>query len=471
MQTKTVYKSPLIIIIGWLCLLLPQSFGSSVQNGSSPEELVCRMEPGYDIEIINITFGTTVRSYQPQIKCYLLIPPEDQDPESLAAVIDARLDVQYCGVNYYLVAPEPFQRSQPFLDNQGIGDLETQLAATTLDLVVAQEISIGLDVSVAILDGGIDFDHPEFVAKSGGVYSGWDFIDNDSIAFDEPGGSCSGHGTFVAGIVKLVAPAANIYAYRVLDTTGEGDGYNIAAAVLKAIDDGCKAINISFGMIGENVALDDALKYARDNDVLVIAAAGNDSTDSNLIFPFPASRYYCIAVAALDSLNYRADFSNFGVKVNVCAPGTWIYAPYIDTLYGWWNGTSFATPFVTGLAALIYSINQDIEWDDIYNIINQTATSVDSLNPGIEGLLGNGLINPVDALEMAGSQHIPGDANHDDVVNLLDIIYIISYMYREGPAPIPLASADADGSGNITILDMTYLIRYLYRDGPPPVAL
>lgn len=460
----------MIIFLGWLLLLLPHSFGSGLNNGSNPEELVCRMEPGYDIEIINTLYGTTVRSYQPQIKCYLLIVPEGQDPESLATVINDRPDVQYCGANYYLAAPEPFQRSQPFLDNQGIGDLETQLAATTLDLATAQVITEGIDVNVAILDGGIDFDHPEFVEKSGGVFSGWDFIDNDSIANDEPGGSCSGHGTFVAGVVKLVAPASHIYAYRVLDTTGEGDGYNIAAAVLKAIADSCKVINISFGMIGENVALDDALRFARDNDVMVIAAAGNDSTDSNLIFPFPASRYYCIAVAALDSLNYRADFSNFGVKVNVCAPGTAIYAPYLDTLYGWWSGTSFAAPFVTGLAALIYSLNPDIEWDDVYNIINQTATNVDSLNPGIEGMLGNGLINMTAALQMVGEPYMSGDANHDEIVNLLDIMFVISYLYRGGPAPIPLISADADGSGSVTILDLAYLIKYLYKNGPPPVG-
>lgn len=74
--------------------------------------------------------------------------------------------------------------------------------------------------------------------------------------------------------------------------------------------------------------------------------ASNDSTEADLVFPFPAHKVSCIAVAALDSLNIKADFSNYGDKVDICAPGTRIYSTFLDTSYAWWDGTSFAAPFV-----------------------------------------------------------------------------------------------------------------------------
>ncbi len=437
-------------------------------GGYKPDELVCKMQPGSDIDVINTTYGTTIKNQLQETHCYLLRVQSGADAESLAVVINARPDVIYCRPNFYLAAPEPYQRSQPFLDLTAVGDFELQMAAVTLDLAAVQEITVGTDEKIAVIDGGVDFEFPLFGIGSGEVMSGWDYVDNDPVAFDEPGGACSGHGTFVAGILRLVAPEATIISYRVLDTTGEGDGYNIAAAVVQAVNDSCCAINLSLGMVGDNDALDDALQFAKENDVMVVAAAGNDSSGNNLIFPFPASRTNSIAVAALDSMNLKADFSNYGEKVDICAPGTGIYAPCTDNLYGWWDGTSFATPFISGLVALMHSVNPHLDWVDIHNIIRQTATDVDSLNPDYAGLLGGGLVNMTEALDKA-VPFIGGDANRDRELNIFDVTYIIGYLYQGDLAPLPVAVADVDLDGTINIFDIVYMIGFLYLNGPAPL--
>jgi len=444
------------------------NYAQKPPGGYRPEEIICKMEPSYSVEIINNAYGTVIKSHQLQTDCYLLATPAGQNADSLAEIIDARPDVAYCRANYYLTAPEPFQRTQPFLDVSCIGDINLQTAATQLQLDESHLISEGEGVRIAIIDGGVNLTHPYFAASPENLVSRWDYIDNDSIANDEPGGSGSGHGTSVAGIAKLVAPAAQLYIYRVLDTSGLGDGYNIASAVLMAVEDSCRVINLSLGMVGIHDALDDALKYAKTRDIMIVASAGNDSTDNNLIFPFPAERMYCLAVAAIDSLNRKAIFSNYGVKVDICAAGTAIYAPYLDTLYAWWDGTSFSAPFVSGLAALLFSQDSMLTLDEADSAILKSGTNIDSINPGYEGMLGYGALNILASLESM----IPiaaGDLNGDKTVNVIDVTYLINFLYKHGPVPLPNEGGDLNGDLHVNALDVTYLINFLYKNGPPPL--
>ncbi len=472
-----------------------------------PDELVCEMLPGYDVDIINQTYGTMIKGIQYQTGCYLLMVPPNQDAESLGAVIEERPDVLYCGLNYYLNAPEPYQRSQPFIDIQVVGDLELQSAAQTLNLASALTMSTGDGIRVAIIDAGVDLNHPFFAQSPGEVISRWDYIDNDSLALDEPGGPAYGHGTFIAGIYSLVAPGADIYAYRVLDTAGSGDGYSIAEAILLAIEDSCRVINLSLGMMGVHDAIDEALKEAKRNGIIIIAAAGNDSTNNGLLFPFPAERAYSLAVAALDSMNIKADFSNYGVNIAVCAPGTGIYSIFPDGQYAWWDGTSFAAPFAGGLAALLIASDPEAGWDELMALIGSTAINIDSLNPGLEGQLGSGLIDLVTALGSSGQvamsgldcngnmiddaidvlngtladtngdgilegcvEFYCGDLNADLTPNILDIVYYIDYKFKYGPQPYPPASGDANHDQSLNVVDILLLIDYKFKSGPPPVC-
>ncbi len=461
------YVPVLLLIL--LLFISASSFSFKGQGEYKPDEIICEMLPGYSIDIVNDLFGTTIKGFQAQTDCYLLATHPGQNPESLAVAISALPEVLYCGVNYYLSAPEAFQRSQPFLEEQDIITFCSQPIALAFELPEVYNIADGSDIRVAVVDGGVNLTHQVFTEYQG-VYYGWDYIDNDQIANDEPGGSCSGHGTFVTGVIKLVAPASEIYCYRVLDTAGLGNGFDVADAILRAVDNGCRIVNLSLGMDGIHDAVDEAIKYAERNNVIVTAAAGNDAIGTNLDFPFPASREYCIAVAALDSLNLLADFSNYGLKVDLCAPGTGILAPFLGSYYAWWNGTSFSTPFVSGQAALVFSLNPLLTGNEAEDILEESAVNIDELNPEYAGLLGHGLIDIMASVEAIG-QNILGDFNLSGTIDLLDIVYLINYIYKDGPAPYPILSADVDCSGSNNILDVVYLINYIYKQGPPPCYL
>lgn len=467
-MSKREFRSRSIILLTTMMLILISAAGFANPNGDyESDRLVCEMRAGYNITYINGTYGTTVLNTIFSTGAYLLQTQPGVDAESLAAVISLDSAVLYCGPNYYLDAPEPFQRSSPFLDNQFIGTFESQPAAAALALPDVHTVATGTTVKVGIIDTGLNFDHPQFVARSSNAHSGYDFVDNDLDANDEPGGVASGHGTFVAGAIALVAPDAELYAYRTLDTLGRGNGYTIARAVVKAVEDGCRIINLSLGLRGNHKAIHDAIDFAESLGVVVIAAAGNDSTGDENLFPFPALKSSVIAVAAVDSLNHKADFSNWGKKVDLCAPGTRVYAPHLDTLFAWWDGTSFAAPMVAGVAALMLQIDPNLTADAIDSLLAETATDIDALNPLYEGDLGKGLVNP-SAVLAALTGFTCGDANGNNNVNISDAIFVINHVFSGGPPPVPTMAGDCNCSGSLTISDAVYLINYVFAGGDPP---
>ena len=465
---KNEFRSRRNVLLTAVMLMLLSVTLIANNNGEyESDRLVCEMRVGYNINYINTTYSTTVLNTIFSTGAYLLQTQPGVDAESLAAVISLDTAVLYCGPNYYLDAPEPFQRSSPFLDNQFIGTFESQPAAAALSLPSAQVVATGTAVKVGIIDTGLNFEHPQFAARSSHVHSGFDFVDNDADANDEPGGVASGHGTFVAGAIALVAPGADLYAYRTLDTLGRGNGYTIARAVVKAVEDGCRIINLSLGLRGHHSAIHDAIDFAESLGVVVVAAAGNDSTGDENLFPFPALKSSVIAVAAVDSLNHKADFSNWGNKVDLCAPGTRVYAPHLDTLYAWWDGTSFAAPMVAGVAALMLSIDSSLTADAIDSILGETAIDIDAINPLYAGELGKGLVNPPAALA-ALTDFVCGDANGTNSINISDAIYVINYIFAGGSPPVPTLAGDCDCSGSLTISDAVFLINFVFAGGDPP---
>jgi hypothetical protein len=463
---RTLLLTTMLLTILMSTAVLAMNGPRPGKGGYKPSEIICRLDSTTTIDVINALFGTTIRGHQTQTDCFLLFVSGGRNADSVAEIIAQTPGVVYCSPNYYLVTPEGFQGSSPFPDLEVTGDMNEQLAVDQLLLTQVHEVATGTGVKVAVIDGGVNLNHPYFGLYPGELVSAWDYVDDDPVAFDEPGGSSSGHGTFVAGIIRLVAPDANLYVYRVLDTAGVGDGFSIAEAVLKAISDGCKVINLSLGTSGAHDGLDDALRLARQNNIMVIAAAGNDSTDAPNEFPFPASREYCMAVAALDSVFLKADFSNYGTPIDVCAPGTWVYGPYLDELYAWWDGTSFSTPFVTGLAALLKQQKPVASWDDLYTSITNAAVNVDTLNPTYAGLLGAGQIN---LLESLGSSRdiMLGDLNSDGTVSIGDISTLITYLFINPSIPNPGIAADVNCDNVLSISDVSTLVAHLFIDGQP----
>lgn len=307
----------------------------------------------------------------------------------------------------------------------------------------AWEYSTGTDIIVAVLDTGIDYYHPELDSQlwynlndpingidddgNGYVddYLGWDFIgeewtnpseDNDVMDID-------GHGTHVSGIIAAedntegiigVAYGAKILPVRVLDDEGSGTYEAIADGIRYAVDMGARVLNLSLGgYISMPSTLVDAIAYAISEGAIIVAAAGNDSTDAD--DHTPSNDPNIIAVAAMDPDDDISSFSNYGSTIEVAAPGRDILSLHAygsdmygdddhyvpdgdeDALYYWANGTSMATPFVSGLAALLLSQDPGLTLEDLRT---QLYFSAEDLGPaGWDEDYGYGLINAHNALK------------------------------------------------------------------------
>jgi thermitase len=266
-----------------------------------------------------------------------------------------------------------------------------QYAAKYLNLSCVDKSS-GKGVKVAVLDTGAQLDHPALKANFSGVER-YDFVDNDTIPSeildanrDGKRDLLAGHGTHVAGIVDRVAPAAKIMPLRVLNSKGIGNAYTISKAVSFAERYGTDVMNLSLGSSQRSELLQEMIGHAIERGAVVAAAAGN----SNEKAPhYPAAGNYGASVVSLsrpstagllavssvvpfeDRKRYKYErksvFANYGKWVSVAVPGEnqvgleyGIRSAFPVNKYANWRGTSMATPFISGQAALIRSVDPSL---------------------------------------------------------------------------------------------------------------
>lgn len=252
----------------------------------------------------------------------------------------------------------------------------------------------GQGVKVAVIDTGIDYTHPELA----GIYAGgYDFVNNDDDPMDD-----HGHGTHCAGILAAaingegvigVAPDVELYALKVLNSSGNGYWSDIVLAVQWCVDNEIQITSNSYGGSGYNADLETAFNNAYYSGVLSIAAAGNSGGGENYDrVLYPAKLSSVVAVAATDSSDNRAYFSSTGPTVEVSAPGVNIYSS-IPGGYGYKQGTSMACPHVVGEAAQVEYAHPD--WDNITVRGQIRASATDLGKEGHDWLCGFGLVNAV----------------------------------------------------------------------------
>jgi type VII secretion-associated serine protease mycosin len=262
----------------------------------------------------------------------------------------------------------------------------------------------GKNVKVAVIDTGVDTVNAQL--KGGAVANGKDFL--------HPGGNGKtdkvGHGTKVAGIIaarKLdgtgfigLAPEATIIPIRQNDDQGSGNVGTMIQAIKYAADAGAKVINISQDTASKmDPTVDETfravIKYAQEKDALIVAAAGNDGADGKIKETYPAAYPGVLAVAASDRNNARAPFSQSGPFVGVAAPGI----DMVSTVPVGGNcvdqGTSFAAPYVSGVAALIRAKHPEWTYKQVITQIEQTA---DRTKAGRDDFVGWGVIDPAAAV-------------------------------------------------------------------------
>jgi subtilisin family serine protease len=230
-------------------------------------------------------------------------------------------------------------------------------------------------VVIAVIDTGIQLNHPDLAAQ---IVPGYDFIDNDTDASDG-----HGHGTHVAGTSGAVTnnaiggagtcPNCRLMPVRVLGNNGSGTLLGVANGIIYAADRGAQVINMSLGGSG-NATLENAVNYAWGRGSLLACAAGNDGTDDTT-YAYPAAYANCLAVGATDAADDDALYSNWGLWVDIAAPGTAIYSTWIGSSYNTIQGTSMATPHVAGVAGLLAS--QGLNNAQIRSRLETTADPID----------------------------------------------------------------------------------------------
>jgi hypothetical protein len=302
-----------------------------------------------------------------------------------------------------------------------------------LNLTNAWDITVGsTNVIVAVIDSGIRYTHLDLAAQmwrnpgeipGDGIDNDGDGIVDDVFGFNALTGSGNpnddnGHGTHVAGTIGAaannghphvgVAWNVRLMAIKAADAQGFLSSSAIIAGVDFAILKGAKIINCSFGGYLSSVAESDAFLRARNAGILVVAAAGNDSINTD-IFPFYPAGYQfdnIITVAALDRTDGMAFFSNFGrTNVNVGAPGVEILSTDIaaDNAYRLLDGTSMAAPHVAGVAALVFSLTNTMTYSEVRNRILFTTAPVPALTFSTST---GGRVNAHRALTTAGDNQL-----------------------------------------------------------------
>jgi len=269
-------------------------------------------------------------------------------------------------------------------------------------------------VLVGIVDTGIDYGHPDLVANY--VPLGYNWVNNSSDPRDD-----NGHGTHVAGIIAAtinngigIAGLAQVHimAEKALNATGWGDEVDLSKAIIHAVNQGAKILSNSWGSYSDSSLIHDAIGYAYNHTVLVVAAAGNDNSNAPM---YPAAYPEVVSVAATDQFDFPASFSNWGDWIDISAPGVQVYStmptyhvtlndyPYHKSMdYDYLSGTSMACPHVSAVAALIWSefSSASRNW-----VRKQLMLSADDLGtPGFDMFYGWGRVNASNAILQGPSQ-------------------------------------------------------------------
>jgi subtilisin family serine protease len=335
--------------------------------------------------------------------------------------------------------------------------IESQYALRMLRAGQAWPQATGKGMLVGVLDTGIDWNHPDLAenvwinsgedrnkngrfdpwpstVEIGGVFgdldgidddgNGWiddvigydfvdqdvgnvgDYRDRDPVPVDE-----HGHGTSVSGVIAAVANngigiaglafEAKVVALRAFDATGNAEEDDVAVALMYAALMGIPIVNMSFGDGVDSPVLADAVAVAAEAGCLLVASAGNTGQVSR---QFPAGYNAVMAVGATNEQDRRAPFSSTGPLVDVVAPGQDIWTTAIGGRYRSVNGTSFAAPYVAAAAALLWQARPLLTWQEIRGILRET--SVDMGPRGFDPEFGNGRLDVVRALALAGASAV-----------------------------------------------------------------
>lgn len=361
-------------------------------------------------DVVNEELETLSAQAAPIAQLYKVTFPTDQDPVAVAASLEADPSVEFAEPNFIAgIAGDPKNIPPHLTPNDQYYALQWHFPA--IQLPAAWDITTGEGVVVAIIDTGIDFNTPDMAGTR--RQPGYDFVNNDADPTDD-----QSHGTHVAGTVAQttnnnigvagVAFNATLLPVKVLAADGNGTYDNIIKGITYAVNQGADVINMSLAGSQGTQALREAVKFAHDAGVVVVAAAGN--SNSSVAYP-AAYDEFVIAVGAVRFDNSRAGYSNFGPEIDLMAPGGDVDRDDNNDTYGdgvlqntlnstrtgysyrFFEGTSMASPHIAGAAALLLSVRSNLSPNEVETILSRAARNIGPANE-----YGAGLVQAADAL-------------------------------------------------------------------------
>jgi len=363
----------------------------------------------------------TVKHYNHQLHQYYILSflTPEENVLALADKINRLSSIEEVTFNYkmkaFVVPNDTYYESQWALNNTGqaisYNGNTVGTPGADIDAERAWDITTGnSDVIIAILDTGIDLDHPDLQS---GIIGGYDFVNNDSNANDG-----NMHGTACASIaagrsdnligVSGVCWDCSLMPVKVLSDDGYGDFDDIVNGVIWASDNGAQVISMSLGGGGYVSSFDNAINYATFNGTLVISASGND----NGSISYPAAYDNSMAIGAMSPCNERKSFSscdgenywgsNYGNSLDLVAPGVRIHSATIGGYINNMNGTSSACPHAAGVAGLLYSVAPGMPPAEAR--LAMQINSVDIGSVGYDNQTGWGRLNAYNAVSNLAEQ-------------------------------------------------------------------
>ncbi|WP_436794493.1 S8 family serine peptidase [Actinospongicola halichondriae] len=363
---------------------------ASRQAEPDPENVVVKFRD--DVVRPSSVDGEPVRDV-PESGYSLVEVPEDKSADEVAAELEERSDVEFAEPDRQVTAFESPGQTGEF-DRIGVKDAWKRAKGSS-------------DVVVAVVDSGIDQDHPDFTGR---LVTGYDFVDPGTYPHDS-----DGHGTSTAGVIAarhgagttidgVAGGGTKIMPLRVLNG-GSGPLSSVAAAIRYAADHGADIVNLSLGAEGRSIAVDNAVAYAADRGLLVIASTGNDEA---FLSNTPANSPRVIGVSATDDNGDTAAFTTYGPDVDLAAPGVAINTTANGGGSTTVNGTSFSAPMVAGVAALLKDRHPGWSGDRIATELLLTAE--DRGPVGIDDFYGYGIVDAAAALGVSGRAPFVGVA-------------------------------------------------------------
>ncbi len=396
-----------------ICWLSRPSNDLWAQPEPGVDEFLVKFKSDWDIPGAAIrwmdTHGLTVISYIPRINVWVVALPDG--PSALG---DWVRDGAIAWAEPNGVVRMSSRIPNDYWYNSQQGHL------VLMGLPDAWAITTGDAQPIAIIDTGVDLDHPDLSAKlwinpnevagngvddDGNGYvddvHGWNFVGSNSQPQDD-----QGHGSHVAGIAAAgtnngigiagMSWQATIMPIKVLNNAGNGTFANLAAGIIYAVDNGTRVINLSLGGTTTSTTVAESVSYAQNHGCLVLAAAGNSGISA---IEFPASLPGVIAVGATTADDERWSNSNFGPELSVTAPGENITSANAAGSYVQQSGTSMSTAHASGLAALVWSVRPDFTAVQIARLITETAHDIAS--PGWDPYTGWGRLDAHRAVRAA----------------------------------------------------------------------